>query len=59
MIKQMQVIKQLNTIGACALSKSHCKFESVSPRVKQCQFCGDKLKMTVETVRRENWTRVE
>lgn len=54
-----QIIKQLNTIGACALSKAHCKFEQVSPNIKQCKFCGDKLRKKVETIKKTEWIREE
>lgn len=52
-------IEELNTVGACAVSKAHCQFEQVSPRIKQCPYCGDRLKMTVEVQKNERWYREE
>lgn len=52
-----RVIKELNTIGACALSKYHCRFEIISPRVKQCKFCGDKLDKKTKVIKTIKWVR--
>lgn len=50
-----KVIEALNSQGACAISKAHCKFEQISPKVKQCKFCGRKIYKKVEYTRREYW----
>lgn len=48
-------IEEVTSIGACAVSEPHCKFELVSPRVKECSFCGRKLKRRVRTIKRVDW----
>lgn len=50
-----QIIKNLNKIGACYLSKAHCVFELISPNIKKCKYCGDRLKKKIEIIKREHW----
>lgn len=52
-----KVVSALNEIGACALSPTHCKFKLISPRVKQCEFCRDKLKARTVVQKRVEWIR--
>ena len=54
-----RVIEELNEVGACAISKAHCKFEQVSPRIRKCKYCGDRLKRKVEIEKRTTWIREE
>lgn len=53
-----RVVQELNSVGACALSKEHCVFKEVSPRVRKCEYCGRKQKKRVKITRRETWVNV-
>lgn len=50
-----KIVEALNAIGPCAISKSHCQLELISPRVRQCKFCGDKYYRKVVTQRIIKW----
>ena len=52
-----KVIEVLNKTGACSISRAHCQFELISPKVRQCAFCGDKLRKRIKTIKRTNWER--
>lgn len=54
-----KLIEGLNTVGACFISKSHCKFEEISINIKRCKFCGDKLRRKVVVEKRIEWNRDE
>lgn len=54
-----KVIESLNEIGACSISRAHCQFELISPRVKKCKFCGDKLYKKTKRVKQVNWNYPE
>lgn len=52
-----RVVKELNTYGSCILSEAHCRFDLISPRVKQCRFCKRKLYKKVEVQKNIYWRK--
>lgn len=49
------VVKNLNEVGACYLSRAHCKFELKSPRIKECEFCKRKIYKKTRMEKRVTW----
>lgn len=52
-----KVVEALQLVGACAISEAHCSFTLVSPRIKECKFCGSRLKAKTRIIKKTEWVK--
>ena len=57
--KTEEIVKGLNEIGACFLSRAHCDLVQISPKVQQCKYCKRKVYKRIVVSKNVRWLTKE